>query len=197
MGNDTTHRWLQRLVQGGRVIAVALVLAAAAGCASNIPKAISEPPPDNPALRDARQQPAKYVGAAVRWGGTIASVTNRPDGTRIEIVGRELGRGGRPQESNRSDGRFLAQFEQFLDPVIYAEGRAITVAGTLQDPVAGTIGEFQYLFPVIDVTSHVLWEPLPERQYYPYDPFWYDPWYPYYYPYRYRPYGPYWGHPYW
>ncbi len=163
-----------------------LILAGLIGCASNLPKDITEAPPGGPSVAAVRADPQRFTGAQVRWGGTIAAVENRQHETWIEVVDRELYSGGRPESGDATRGRFLARIPGFLDPAVYAKGRQITVAGTVDGTVTRPIGQYSYRFPVVAVRTHVLWEPLPERREY-YDPFWpgyYDPWWPYYrYPY--------------
>ena len=178
-------RGMWRRVVNSLLMVVALVWLA--GCASTLPKDITEAPPGNPSVAAVRADPQRFVGAQVRWGGTIAAVENRQHETWIEVVDRPLYSGGRPQSGDSSYGRFLARVAGFLDPAIYAKGRQITVAGTVEGSVTRPIGQYTYRFPVVAVRTHLLWEPLPERREY-YDPFWppyYDPWWPYYrYPYR-------------
>jgi len=161
-------------------------------CTSNVPEAIRTPPPREVTVAEARAQPDALQGADVRWGGVIAAVENAREETRIEVVSRPLSRSGRPESGDRSDGRFLARFQGFLDPAVYAEGRELTVRGPLTGVVTREIGAYPYRFPVVDVQVHRLWEPLPEYDPFLYDPYWYrpwyaDPWYPY----------PWWRDPYW
>ncbi len=169
------------------VISLMLTLAA---CATGVPQAIREPAPGNITVAQARDAGERLVGSTVRWGGTIAGVENRSAETWIEIVERPLDSSGQPRETDRTGGRFLARISGFLDPAIYAKGRDITVSGTLLAPVARTIGEYPYAFPVIQTEQIHLWpkaSPAPSPHYY-YDPFWPDPWYPWRYPFPYRPY---------
>ena len=175
---------------GGSVFLLATLLSA--GCATTVPKEIREPPPDNPALAEVRTATQRFIGAHVRWGGTIASVDNRETETRVEVVARELGRDGRPRETDRSPGRFIAAIDGFLDPVVYAEGRDLTVTGVIAGEVTHKIGDHDYTFPVVRVNSYLLWPPRPEPLPYDVPPWYYDPWYPwhpYYHPYRW-PYHP-------
>lgn len=159
------------------------------GCASNIPVAIQNPPPENIAIEQVRSDVAKFIGSTVRWGGTIASVENHRDHTLIEIVGRGLNNNGRPDEHDRSAGRFLARMADFLDPAIYEKGRLLTINGTVVEELIRPIGEFTYTFPVVNADNYFLWRPLPPPPRYNYDPFWYyDPWYPYSYPWHHHPY---------
>lgn len=168
---------------------IALFLALAlAGCASDIPRPIREAPAEKIALAQALKNPEKHRAAAVRWGGAIASIENRRDETWIEIVERPLDRDGQPRDTDKSAGRFLARVQGFLDPVIFAPKRLVTAAGTLDGNSTRTIGEHPYTYPVVRVDSIYLW-PVPVRTEYPYyySPYWYDPWYPWgypYYPYR-------------
>ena len=128
---------------------------------------------------------------------------NLAETTRIEVVARRLRRGGRPIDSDRTAGRFIAEAAGFLEPTQYAPGRHITVVGTLAPPLTRDIGTHPYTYPVVKAATLYLWEeradyyPYP-YPYYGYDPFlrpyWYHP-FPYYRPYYspppwryYRPY---------
>jgi outer membrane lipoprotein len=177
-------------------VPVILLAALLAGCASPVPKVIREPLPGEIGVAQARADLDAHIGKRVRWGGSIVKVENRPKETVIELVSRPLGDRGRPRDTDRSGGRFLASFQGFLDPAIYAKGRELTVVGTLADSVSGAIGEHPYRFPLVRVESFYLWEPLPPPYPYYYDPFWYDPFWDPFWPspwYRFRP----WRYPYW
>lgn len=151
-----------------------------AGCATHVPQPIRQAPPGSPTEEAVRARPQAFVGARVRWGGTIAGVENREGETVVEMVSRDLDSRGRPIESDRSTGRFLARYAGFLDPMIYTQGRLLTVVGTVDGEERRPIGRFSYNFPAVKVESHHLWEPIPEVMHEPYSyhPFWYDPWWP-------------------
>lgn len=172
------------------------LLALLAGCASNLPAPIREAPADNPALRAVRQAPEQFVGRRVRWGGTVAGVDNRADGTCLELVGRDLLSSGRPRQRDRSEGRFLACTDRFLDPLIYSQGRAVTVGGEISGVETRRVGDYPYRYPVVRADAVHLWEPEPESsRALDDDPFWYTPWpgyYPYPYPHPFYGYPPYW-----
>jgi len=166
-----------------------------AGCASPLPVALQEAPPNSPDVAQVRADPGRFVGAQVRWGGSIAAVENRADETWLEVVHRPLGSSGRPADTDRSAGRFLARVKGFLDPAVYTQGREVTLGGTVAQPVTRNIGQYPYAFPVVNVNTLYLWPPREERIYvYPNDPFW-DPW-PYY-RYPHYPWYPYYRYPYW
>lgn len=159
------------------------MLALLVGCASEAPRAISEAPASNISLTQARKDPQAVRGTVVRWGGAIVSVQNRREETWIEIVERPLWPDGQPRDTDRSEGRFLAHVAGFLDPAVYAKNRLITVAGALDEPETHSIDEFPYRYPVVRVTDVYLWPKEPEVYRHYYSPYWYDPWYPWGYPY--------------
>lgn len=158
-------------------------------CTSAVPERVRSAPEGSPPLPLVINSPERYLNTQVRWGGTIARVQNLPNETHVEIVARELARDGEPKSLDRSEGRFIAIFKRFLDPAIYAVDRNLTVAGRISGTTVKQLGDMDYRYPVVQVDVHYLWpRPLPRYDYY--DPFLYDPWYPYWYPY------PWYRHPY-
>lgn len=94
----------------------------------------------------------------VRLGGVITKVTNLKDKTRLEIVNLPISKAGRPSLDADPKGRFVAYVDGFLDPVAYANGRLITVAGQSMPPEQGKVGEYAYTFPVMKATGQRLWQ---------------------------------------
>ena len=173
-------------------IAVLGIVAAAllGGCASVVPDAIRTAAPGNVQIAEVRAQPEQYRDAEVRWGGNIASTRNERDHTVLEIVARDLDGDGRPREEDKSLGRFLVKVQGFLDPAVYKTEREVTVRGRIEGVVEQPIGEYRYTYPVVRADSIYLWPrrlhlaPHPYPYPYYYDPFWYDPWYPWGWPYH-------------
>ncbi len=160
----------------------ASVATLSAGCAST-PDPIRDAP-DGPPPGVVREAPEDYVGQRVRWGGTIAEIDNAVDHTLVYVVARELHDSGRPTRNDASTGRFVAVLEGFHDPVILAPGRELTAVGELQEATRATVGEFDYLYPVVRAELHRLWPRREPRHYHHhhYHPYYYhDPWYPYHY----------------
>ncbi len=169
-----------------RNILVLLLLVLTTACATQ--PAGGQKTASGPTLAEAREHPDAANGKAVRWGGVIVEVHNEPARTRIEIVARPLDARGRPRDVDRSDGRFVAYVDGFLDPVVYASGREITIDGSIAGVEDGRIGEYPYRFVAVEARSHRLWKPRQpvEVRYLP-DPLyrWHlDPWG--------RPYPPWW-----
>jgi outer membrane lipoprotein len=155
-----------------------LMVALLSACASQPPAAISRVPVENPSLTRVRMDIDAYIGAELRWGGVITKVENKADRTWIEIVKRELGSNGRPFGSGRSEGRFIASFDKFVDPEVYQSGRPLTVVGRIEAGVTRPIGEYDYLFPVVAVEGSFLWKKRLPAPAYPPRWYYYDPWYP-------------------
>jgi outer membrane lipoprotein len=149
-----------------------------AACAHPGPPFLREPMPENPALAQVIADVGAFQDRRVRWGGNVVSVENRAEGTAVEIVERRLDKRGRPAATNTSAGRFVATTTGFLDPMIYTQGREVTIAGTIAGEEPRKIGEFEYRYVVVKTDNLYLWEPIqpvPPPMYY--DPWYYDPWY--------------------
>lgn len=133
-----------------------------------------------------QQDPARFLGKVVLWGGVIIETINKKDETVLKVRQTELDIEKRPENLDRSAGRFLVKSAGFLDPEIYKEGREITVAGEVGGKEILPLADTQYSYPVILAKEIHLWE---KRQLV-------SPYYPYYYPYWWHyPYG--WhGYPY-
>ncbi|MCP4979440.1 MAG: Slp family lipoprotein [Gammaproteobacteria bacterium] len=161
------------------IIAVAIPV----GCASKPPAAISKIPEQNPSLTRVLLDPGRFIGTEVRWGGEITRVENKTAQTWIEIVRRELRTDGKPVASGNSDGRFIASFEGFIDPVVYETGHLLTVVGSIDANTNRPIGEYDYTFPIVSVEGSYLWKAVSRTAgpYYPasrwhYDLYYHYPW---------------------
>ena len=158
------------------------------GACASTPESISKKPHENPSLTQVRIDPDAFAGRDVRWGGVVVKVENKAEQTWIEIVRLNLNSYGRPLTSGGSDGRFIASFDRFLDPVVYEVGRPLTVVGRIEGAEKRPIGEFDYLFPIVAVEGSYLWKTAETRPPpYPYPWWYYDPWYPHPWPYHRHP----------
>ena len=153
------------------------------GCVALPPAPIRENIPIIPRVKQVQQNFPDYKGARVRWGGEIYGIKNLKQETQLEIIARPLDEIASPRSIDASDGRFIATFKGFLEPSVFAQGRVITVVGNVTGISTGSIGGYDYQYPVVLVDTYYLW-PNVQYVYYPYsrryDPFYYDPWYPWY-----------------
>lgn len=94
---------------------------------------------------------------SVLWGGVILNTQNLTDITQIEIMAYPLDRRQRPMLGREPEGRFLANYDGFLEPVDYAEGRSVSVLGQITGITGGTVGEAEYQYPTISTSQIHLW----------------------------------------
>jgi outer membrane lipoprotein len=151
-------------------------------CASKIPLVIRTPVDGDIRVDEVQQDAKQFSDSRVRWGGEIISVENLAEETRIEILSYRLSKSGKPLESKKSRGRFIALMDGFLEPGDFSKQRLITVVGRIGEVIEKPVGEYPYSYPMVKVQSYHLWPKQLESVYphrYYYDPF-YDP---FYYPY--------------
>ncbi len=161
-----------------------------AACSSSIPVEIRQTLVNAPGVAQVRGQPDSYLSQQVRWGGMILETENKQNSSWLTIIAFPLSDRGEPQTSARSPGRFIARVDEFLEPLVYGRDRLITVKGSFSKTEMLKVGEYPYLYPVIDVEHYYLWPVKQVPHYVDYPPYWrYDPWYypsyPWRYPYRY------------
>ena len=142
------------------------------GCASEPKVPI---PKDNPPVAAVQENIDAYLDKPVTWGGIILETQTKQNMTEIVILSKQLSDSSRPVEQEQSLGRFIAQTKHFLDPALYAKNKEITVHGVILKKEKRKIGEYEYTYPIVDVTSLHLWPPRNDNPIW-YDP-WYDPWY--------------------
>lgn len=96
-------------------------------------------------------------GKAVLWGGLIIQTKNLKQTTQIEVLAYPLNSSQQPQREQPPLGRFLISYPGFLEPSDYAQGRMITVRGSIRKLQPGKIGETDYLYPELESQQLHLW----------------------------------------
>ena len=157
-------------------------------CNSHIPLEIRQPVAGSPDIAAVRAATDKHISQKVRWGGIILSIENKANTSQVTLVSFPLNDQGEPQVSDQSSGRFIAEFKHFLEPLVYNKDRVLTVTGILSGAETFNVGEFAYEYPVIQVDNSYLWPVKVELDYNDYPYWWYDPYYPWHYPYPRHPY---------
>lgn len=131
----------------------------------------------------------QVLGKPARWGGIVTNVENKDNKTTIEMVYFPLNHYAKPLTTEQTPGRFKAVINNFVDPIVFAEGRLATFIGTVSQPVAGMVGEQPYMFPAIMVEDYHLWR---DQQMYNTNSLLFDfygGWYPTFYPRFWGPWG--------
>jgi outer membrane lipoprotein len=93
----------------------------------------------------------------VMWGGVIVNATNTPDHTDFAVLFYPLDRSQRPDSEQPARSRFIARYPGYLETMVYAPGREITVLGKLQGVEEGKIGDAPYRFAVLKAERIHLW----------------------------------------
>jgi outer membrane lipoprotein len=167
-----------------RLLLLALVCAAVAGCASVFPGQMLQGVDRSLTLGVLRSDPDRYRNARVVLAGEIIETRPRAGRTEIEVLSRPLGDGDAPRRTDETDGRFIMVAPDFLDPAVYARGRRVSMVGTVLGGEERALGDQPYRYVLTRPDQIYLW-PLPAAYGYPYP-----------YPYAGYPY-PYIGGPYW
>ena len=156
-----------------RIFAFLLAVALTTGCSSPISKSVRNEIDSDISFLQLREQPASYEGRTVLLGGEIIRTHNEQQGTTIEILQKELDRWGCPKGEDETGGRFRVFTDHFLDPVVYSQGRRVTIAGTVAGGQVEKIGEVDYVYPLLLAREIHLWQDRPDSVImYPY-PVWY------------------------
>ena len=153
-------------------------------CSSHIPPEIRQPLENAPSVAEVREAADQYLAKNIRWGGVIINTENRQASSWVTLLAFPLNDYGEPVTDKPSHGRFIAIFDQFLEPTLYSKDREMTVIGKLLRIETRKVGEFPYPYPIVQVEQFYLWPPEPEPSALDYPPFWwhdpfYDPYYPY------------------
>ncbi len=102
-------------------------------------------------------EPDVSNGKVALWGGTILDTRNLKDTTRIEMLAYPLDGSNRPKLESKPLGRFIIEHQGFLEPTTYAQGRQLTVLGTISGTQSGQVGETSYSYPLVSERQLYLW----------------------------------------
>jgi len=145
--------------------------------------------------------PADYVDRVVAIGGIVIRAKRTKEQTELEVLQLPMKAGGPSmKERLRSEGRFLAVREEFLDPAAIPEGTPITVIGAVKGAATRPLDETDYTYPVLNIKHLIDWNAIASEESEGGAPYYYA-YYgygPYFSPYGYwgAPYYPFWGRPY-
>lgn len=136
----------------------ALVLTAACSSQQVIPEEL-EPLIDRAVLfRELATAPDSYRGKIVIFGGEVLKAKRLKGGTQIELLQLPLDRGEKPiLDRQRSQGRFLAIQQEFLDPATVVKGTTMTIVGEVSDAKTEPLDDVQYRYPVLIVKHLHTW----------------------------------------
>ncbi len=143
--------------------------------------------PDRPTFTQIKAAPDSYKGQKVTWGGEVLAAKRLKEGTRIEILQLPLDSSQHlDEELTKSQGRFVAIQQEFLDPATIPPGTLLIVTGEVTGSITLPLDEAEYSYPTLDVKKLTV---LPKEAAAPassfHPPFYWGPYW--------RPYPYYWG----
>lgn len=139
------------------LVAPAIITAA---CSSQrvIPDAL-EPLVDRAiTFRDVVDAPDSYQGRIVVVGGEVLKARRLKDGTQLELLQLPLDKNDKPIfDRQKSQGRFLAIQQEFLDPATIADGTKMTIVGEVSKARIEHLDDVEYRYPVLIVKHLHAW----------------------------------------
>jgi|GEM_PF-4869357 len=110
-----------------------------------------------PTLRMVRENPGKYVGAFVIWGGQIQENRRTATGSELTVLAFPLDPEGVPIASSAAEGRFLARSFDDLDPNVFAAGHYLTINGQITAVDRWKSGQAVEILARVHVQDFHLW----------------------------------------
>jgi outer membrane lipoprotein len=175
-----------------------------AGCSTSyqevIPPVLAKQIEPSLTFPQIKESPDSFKGKLVILGGKVLEAKRLKDSTQLTILQLPLNEEQEPTtELTQSQGRFIAQQQEFLDPATIPSGSRITLVGELTGSVSRSLDETEYTYPLLNIKHLKVW-PTYLSEYDRYGPYYRYPYaYPYPYPYPYwRPYSRFYPYPwYW
>lgn len=104
-----------------------------------------------------QKTPDAYKGKVVMLGGRIIEANASSHLSELTVLQLAIGTSDRPKISDKSEGRFIVQSKQLLDPAIYEKDMLITLVGTLKGSKVLPIGDLKYTYPIVEPIEIKLW----------------------------------------
>jgi len=136
------------------------------GCAPVFPKEALDRIDRRVTFKELQKNPEQFLGTWVMIAGVIISTKTSKDGSYIEVLQKPMDRDGRPLDTDETEGRFIAQADQFLDEAVYHQGRLITVIGEVAGKRTMPIDAIMYQYPLLTAKALHLWRPSSGPQFF-------------------------------
>ncbi len=127
------------------------------GCAYAISPGLARQADKNIPFESLQVDPESYKGKLVILGGVIVQTAREAEGTLIDVSQKPLDAWGKPQRTVKTGGRFLISYSGYLDPLVYAAGREITVAAEIAGVHGKAPGAVGDTYPVVLSKELKLW----------------------------------------
>ena len=187
-----------------KLVILFCLTALCAGCSTpyknTLPPTLAERIEPSLTFPQIKESPDSLKGKLVILGGQVLEAKRLKNSTHITILQLPLINEQEPTtELTQSQGRFIAEQQDFLDPATVPPGSRITLVGELSGSIPQSLDETVYTYPTLIIKHLKVWPAYPS-DYDRYGPYYRQSYlypYPYAYPYwrpysRFYPYSPYW-----
>ncbi|MCJ7541746.1 MAG: Slp family lipoprotein [Desulfobacterales bacterium] len=127
------------------------------GCAAGISQQSRSKVTYTGAFSALQKTPDVYKGEVIMLGGRIIETKASSPLSELIVLQLALGSSGQPVDPDQSEGRFIVQSKQLLDPAVYQKDMLLTVVGTLKGSKVESIGGFEYTYPLVELIEIKLW----------------------------------------
>jgi len=131
-----------------------------AGCSSQriVPESMEPLVDRTVSFQDVLVSPESYEGRVLVLGGEVLNAKRLHDSTQIELLQLPLEEGEEPSlDRQRSQGRFLALQQEFLDPATMAEGTRVPIVGEVSGAKTDRLDDVEYRYPTLIVKHLHVW----------------------------------------
>ncbi len=130
-------------------------------CSSPISGEVRKEADENFNFARVLENPTAYHGTVVIWGGLILKMVSNSGGSSLFLMETPLDLMGKPKGKEFSEGCFIAQTQELLDPKIYSEGLRVRITGEIIGEKLGKFRETPYVYPVVKAREIRLWKEEP------------------------------------
>jgi outer membrane lipoprotein len=127
------------------------------GCAAGISKQSRSIVTYTGSFSELQKTPDTYKGEVAMLGGRIIETKASSPLSELIVLQLAIDPSGRPTNSDKSEGRFIVQSKQLLDPAVYEKDMLLTVVGTLNGSKVLPIGDLEYTYPILELIEIKLW----------------------------------------
>jgi len=139
-----------------RLVGICLILVIF-GCATGVSQQTRSQVTYKGTFAALQKAPAKHTGEIVMFGGKVIETKGSQTSSEITVLQLPIDARHRPQDGDQSQGRYIVQSKQFLDPAIYQAGSLLTVVGRVTGSELRSIGGFQYVYPLVEAIEIKPW----------------------------------------
>jgi outer membrane lipoprotein len=127
------------------------------GCATGISQQSRSKVTYAGTFSELQKTPDVYKDEIIMLGGKILETNVSSTLSQLTVLQLELGNNGQPVNFDQSNGRFIVQSKQFLDPAIYQKAMLLTLVGKLKGSEVRAIGGFDYFYTLVEAIEIKLW----------------------------------------